>query len=108
MARFELIDALKNAQLLRDIAKGQVCVESTGVYLTFDSAMFEQHLELGTEYKLSPGGNCVKERLFSDAVAGDKEALLNRVPDRKGKHPAEQTQAIFAKFVVGVNDRLGI
>ena len=54
--------------------------------------------------------DCVIERLFSNAIAGDVEFALLVVPNRESKHPAQVVRARWTKLFVSMNDgfRVGV
>ena len=70
------------------------------------------------ENKRAPSGGRVIQRLDSQPVARKKNLRVprrfsrsargTRIPNGKGKHPAEFAQALFAPFLIGVNNDFGI
>src|ERR1043165_2802721 len=50
----------------------------------------------------------IVQRLFADAVSGQKQGPRSAVPDGKGEHAAQAGQAIATVFFIRVNDRFRV
>ena len=54
------------------------------------------------------GGRCAFERLYAQAVAGEKQRLVVAIPDGEGEHAVEALEAAGAPLPPGGEDRLGV
>src|SRR5467141_2135187 len=80
-------------------------------------ATCHQRADFGGEQK-SPVGARIIERLDAQSIARDENSRVARgipgsagstsVPNGEGEHPAEFAEALFAPFLVGVNDDFGV
>ena len=50
----------------------------------------------------------IEQRLLAEAIAGQQQAALLGVPERKGEHAVELADAVVAPLAIGPQDRLGV
>src|SRR5207247_7064157 len=82
MAGRELGQAFERAQRGWHVAEAEVVIDRRQVDSSADGRVLQQALELGCKGERAIGQLGVDDRLLSQTVAGQKQALLGTVPDR--------------------------
>src|SRR5690349_23924087 len=82
-------------------------IKCLGLNVATHIRMQQERAEFRSEDQL-PVDVSVQQRLFTDAIAREKQFLRAFVPDREGKHAAQVIRAVSAELIVSVNDGFGV
>ena len=107
MCWFKFSNGAVSRQRRRDAHEREVVIERLVIDIATDVGMKQQGFEFRTKHEL-PVYVCIKQRLFTDEIARQKQLLLTLVPDREDKHSTQMFGTINAKLIVGMNDRFGV
>ena len=80
------MDPPENGPGRRNVKVGQIIIQGDGVEFALDLGMREQSLDLGREEEASADLGVI-QGLEAEAIAGEKQATVLRVPEREGEHP---------------------
>ena len=114
MAGRHRLDPLEQRVGIRNPEKGQELMQRFVVELSFDQAAGENRFYLGSENQREVPSLTVGllrriiQRLDADAIANQKERSLRIVPKRKGKHPIQTKETLFAPFSPGGQQDFGV
>ena len=89
------------------MAEGEEVRQAARVNLPRNGGVGEDRLDLRTEDQ-PPMIVVVIERLLTDPVAREEQAVARLVPDGNGKHAIEAFQAIRPPFFIGMQDDFGV
>jgi len=103
----QLLDSLEHGQGRRDVAGAQVEIQRLVVELARNGSVLQQRLDLAAEAEALLA-EVIVEWLLAEAVAGEEEPLLARVPDGEGEHAGEALGQRVAPLLVAVNQDLGV
>jgi hypothetical protein len=103
----ELARGAEDGQRRRDRVEGQEGLERLGVDGRVEAGGQAQGVELGGEGQRAAGLG-VEQRLDAEAVAGEHEPALGRVPQREGEHAAQALDEARPPLQVGVGQHLGV
>ncbi len=97
MPRFELVDALKHCVRRHRPKECQRLVQGLVVELGMDEFCGKYSFDLRCKYEIV-ADLCVKERLDTGAVAGERERLFRFVPHGESEHTVELVETARAPF----------
>src|SRR5260370_41988512 len=83
---------------------GQIIRHRTAVDFRLDCGRFEQSLDLRAKVKRAIIGVSVVKRLYSQAIASDKQLLAPLIPDGKSKHAAQVVNTTLTVLFVEMQD----
>src|SRR4051812_35799850 len=106
-AGWQLADRAERGHRRRYPAVCQVGVQGLVIYLTRHLFVLQERCELGAEGQ-APGVQRVVQRLLADAVAGQEEPPLPRVPYGQSEHAVQAMDQRRASVFVEMGDGLGI
>ena len=105
--RWQLARLGEDRQRRRDRVEGEEGSSATGIDGARETGQLEHRLELRGK-RDGAVGDAVVERLDPEAVTGQQQAPLARVPDRQGEHPAQPLEEGVAVLLVEVDEHLGV
>ena len=106
--RGQLVGAFKKGFVHGAVLEGQVGAHGFGVYLTAETRMLQQALDLAAKQKLARLGFGIIERFNAKNIPCTVHFVGLGVPHNKGEHPAQLGCQRGAVFLIPVQDDLGI
>ncbi len=108
MAGGEFLHALIDRARIANITESEEFLDGTRVDLARKIGVLRQRLQFGPEDEGAIRQERIIERLFAQAIAGEKQRAVLRIPQHKGKLAGKMADAITAPLLPGVQDDFGI
>ena len=97
----------QNALRVRHVLIGEIRVERHRVDFPRHARKLQQSLQLAAEEQ-SRTVVSIEQRLLSEPIASEKQALSPRIPNGQREHPAEPLDALRPVFLIQMDDRFGV
>src|SRR5262249_2234622 len=106
MPRLQLLDVAVYRARTRNVVQREIVVQGFEIDLR-PRHQLQESLDLRAEDQPSPIPS-IEQRLDSESIPGEKQALRPLVPEGKGEHPIERTNTGLASIFIEMDDRLGV